>query len=41
MVKHSPEGGRPRGKYVVKYSDVTLIFVLVFDYVLVAERIAP
>ncbi|MFJ4921815.1 hypothetical protein [Streptomyces sp. NPDC088725] len=30
-VKHSPEGGRPPGKYVVKHSDVTLNFVLIFD----------
>jgi hypothetical protein len=30
-VKHSPEGGRPPGKYVLKYSEVTLIFVLIFD----------
>jgi hypothetical protein len=41
MVKHSPQGGRPPGKYVVKYSDVTLIFALYFDYILVAEKIAP
>jgi hypothetical protein len=30
-VKHSPEGGRPPGKYVVKHPGVTLNFVLVFD----------
>jgi hypothetical protein len=30
-VKHSPEGGRPPGKYVVKHPDVTLNVVLIFD----------
>lgn len=30
-VKHSPEGGRPPGKYVVKHPDSTLTVVLIFD----------
>lgn len=30
-VKHSPEGGRPPGKYVVEHPDTTLNFVLIFD----------
>ncbi|MFD6331245.1 hypothetical protein ACFWGI_16935 [Streptomyces niveus] len=30
-VQHSPEGGRPPGKYVVNHPDVTLLFVLIFD----------
>ncbi|MET9554547.1 hypothetical protein [Streptomyces sp. NPDC006645] len=30
-VKHSPEGGRPPGKYVVKHPDITLNIVLIFD----------
>lgn len=31
VVKHSPEGGRPPGKYVVEHPGTTLNFVLIFD----------
>ncbi|MET8831328.1 hypothetical protein ABZX40_39905 [Streptomyces sp. NPDC004610] len=30
-VKHSPEGSRPPGKYVVRLPDLTLRIVLIFD----------